>query len=189
MKSLPLETRRKMLRTKLLPQLVEPVRVSESFDVSTGSTVAKSSEDGGRRRDRSDRRGRTSVVQRSAEPSVFPRFSLLLPVRPADLSWLRSASATAEGAACHARDEDHEPPVRSDTPFRDPSRESARADRAGSFERFGGLIAKRIDSVYEAGKRSGRWVKLRVNRSQEFCHRRLRSARRQLRFDRGRILR
>ena len=52
-----------------------------------------------------------------------------------------------------------------------------------------GLIAKRTDSVYESGKRSGRWVKLRVNRSQEFCHRRLRSARRQLRFDRGRILR
>ena len=31
-----------------------------------------------------------------------------------------------------------------------------------------GLIAKRTDSVYESGKRSGRWVKLRVNRSQEF---------------------
>jgi len=31
-----------------------------------------------------------------------------------------------------------------------------------------GLIAKRMDSVYESGKRSGRWVKLRVNRSQEF---------------------
>jgi bifunctional non-homologous end joining protein LigD len=31
-----------------------------------------------------------------------------------------------------------------------------------------GLIAKHTDSVYESGKRSGRWVKLRVNQSQEF---------------------
>ena len=31
-----------------------------------------------------------------------------------------------------------------------------------------GLIAKRTDAVYESGKHSGRWVKLRVNRSQEF---------------------
>ena len=31
-----------------------------------------------------------------------------------------------------------------------------------------GLIAKRTDSVYESGKRSGRWVKLRVNQSEEF---------------------
>jgi ATP-dependent DNA ligase len=34
--------------------------------------------------------------------------------------------------------------------------------------RLEGLIAKRMDSVYEPGKRSGRWVKLRVNQGQEF---------------------
>ncbi len=31
-----------------------------------------------------------------------------------------------------------------------------------------GVIAKRKDSLYEAGKRSGAWVKCRVNRGQEF---------------------
>jgi bifunctional non-homologous end joining protein LigD len=31
-----------------------------------------------------------------------------------------------------------------------------------------GLVAKRLDSVYEAGQRSGAWQKMRINRSQEF---------------------
>jgi ATP-dependent DNA ligase len=31
-----------------------------------------------------------------------------------------------------------------------------------------GVIAKRRDSVYEAGRRSGAWVKMRVNKGQEF---------------------
>jgi ATP-dependent DNA ligase len=31
-----------------------------------------------------------------------------------------------------------------------------------------GAIGKRKDSVYEAGKRSGAWVKMRVNKGQEF---------------------
>ena len=33
---------------------------------------------------------------------------------------------------------------------------------------FEGIIAKRKDSSYESGKRSGAWVKYRVNKSQEF---------------------
>ncbi len=33
---------------------------------------------------------------------------------------------------------------------------------------FEGIVAKRKDSVYESGKRSGAWVKYRVNRGQEF---------------------
>jgi bifunctional non-homologous end joining protein LigD len=33
---------------------------------------------------------------------------------------------------------------------------------------FEGLIAKRRDSLYEAGKRTGAWRKMRVNRGQEF---------------------
>lgn len=31
-----------------------------------------------------------------------------------------------------------------------------------------GLVAKRLDSIYEPGKRSGAWQKMRVNRGQEF---------------------
>ena len=31
-----------------------------------------------------------------------------------------------------------------------------------------GLVAKRLDSAYESGKRSGTWMKMRVNRGQEF---------------------
>ena len=34
--------------------------------------------------------------------------------------------------------------------------------------RFEGIVAKRKDSVYESGKRSGAWVKYKVNRGQEF---------------------
>jgi ATP-dependent DNA ligase len=33
---------------------------------------------------------------------------------------------------------------------------------------FEGIVAKRKDSVYESGKRTGAWVKYKVNRSQEF---------------------
>jgi DNA ligase D-like protein (predicted ligase) len=33
---------------------------------------------------------------------------------------------------------------------------------------FEGLVAKRLDSVYEPGMRSGAWMKMRVNRGQEF---------------------
>ena len=34
-------------------------------------------------------------------------------------------------------------------------------------QRLEGVIAKRKDSLYEAGKRSGSWIKYRVNRGQE----------------------
>src|SRR4030095_14402601 len=33
---------------------------------------------------------------------------------------------------------------------------------------FEGLVAKRCTSVYEPGLRSGAWMKMRVNRAQEF---------------------
>jgi ATP-dependent DNA ligase len=33
---------------------------------------------------------------------------------------------------------------------------------------FEGIVAKRKDSIYESGKRTGAWVKYRVNRGQEF---------------------
>jgi hypothetical protein len=33
---------------------------------------------------------------------------------------------------------------------------------------FEGIVAKRKDSFYESGKRTGAWVKYRVNKSQEF---------------------
>lgn len=34
-------------------------------------------------------------------------------------------------------------------------------------QKFEGLIAKRIDSIYESGDRSGAWLKIRVNQGQE----------------------
>ena len=40
--------------------------------------------------------------------------------------------------------------------------------KAVSSYGFEGLVAKRRDSVYEAGKRSGAWRKVRVNQGQEF---------------------
>ena len=33
---------------------------------------------------------------------------------------------------------------------------------------FEGIVAKRKDSLYESGKRTGAWVKYRVNKGQEF---------------------
>jgi bifunctional non-homologous end joining protein LigD len=35
-------------------------------------------------------------------------------------------------------------------------------------QKFEGLIAKRRDSVYESGQRTGAWLKMRVNQGQEF---------------------
>ena len=79
LKGLPLAARRQILQAKLLPQLVEPIRLSEIFDV------------------------------------------------PAD--------------------------------------QLIRVIRNGGLE---GIIAKRRDSLYEPGRRSGAWRKMRVNRGQEF---------------------
>jgi ATP-dependent DNA ligase len=33
---------------------------------------------------------------------------------------------------------------------------------------FEGIVAKRADSLYESGKRSGAWLKYRINKGQEF---------------------
>jgi bifunctional non-homologous end joining protein LigD len=33
---------------------------------------------------------------------------------------------------------------------------------------FEGIVAKRADSFYESGKRSGAWLKYRINKGQEF---------------------
>jgi bifunctional non-homologous end joining protein LigD len=59
--------------------------------------------------------------------------------------------------------------------LRDPIREAPRFDvsvsdlitavRAQGLE---GIVAKRLDSVYEPGARSGAWRKMRINRGQEF---------------------
>src|SRR5215469_7442196 len=79
LKGSPLEARRQMLRTKLLPQLAEPIRLSESFDVPADQLIR--------------------VIQESG---------------------------------------------------------------------LEGVIAKRRDSLYEPGRRSGAWRKMRLNRGQEF---------------------
>jgi ATP-dependent DNA ligase len=48
-------------------------------------------------------------------------------------------------------------------------RVSARAMLAGvRKQQLEGVVAKRKDSLYESGKRTGSWIKYRVNRSQEF---------------------
>jgi ATP-dependent DNA ligase len=48
--------------------------------------------------------------------------------------------------------------------------ETAAADliRAAKEQSLEGIIAKRKDSIYEAEKRSGAWLKYRINRGQEF---------------------
>jgi DNA ligase D-like protein (predicted ligase) len=58
-----------------------------------------------------------------------------------------------------------------DEPIRySPALESSLADLVRSVreQKFEGLIAKRRDSRYESGERSGAWLKMRVNQGQEF---------------------
>jgi ATP-dependent DNA ligase len=51
-----------------------------------------------------------------------------------------------------------------------PRFDAALADLIAAVRALGleGLVAKRLDSVYEAGARSGAWRKMRLNRSEEF---------------------
>src|SRR5262245_11522704 len=48
--------------------------------------------------------------------------------------------------------------------------EAAPTDMIRVAKEFGfeGIVAKRKDSVYESGKRTGAWVKYKINRGQEF---------------------
>ena len=39
---------------------------------------------------------------------------------------------------------------------------------AGRKQQLEGVMGKRKDSLYEAGKRTGSWAKMRINRGQEF---------------------
>ena len=55
-------------------------------------------------------------------------------------------------------------PIRFSETMQASAAELIRAVREQGLE---GVIAKRQDSSYEAGKRSGAWVKMRVNRGQE----------------------
>jgi ATP-dependent DNA ligase len=61
------------------------------------------------------------------------------------------------------------------SPLKDPMRYSPTLDSSFSDliqsvrqQRFEGLIAKRRNSIYESGQRTGAWLKMRVNRGQEF---------------------
>jgi bifunctional non-homologous end joining protein LigD len=56
-------------------------------------------------------------------------------------------------------------PVRYSPQFQAPLQDLAESVRKQGLE---GLIAKRLDSRYESGQRSGAWRKMRINRGQEF---------------------
>ena len=58
-----------------------------------------------------------------------------------------------------------EDPLRLSPLLRAPSGEVLEAVRKLGLE---GVVGKRIGSIYEPGKRSGAWIKLRTNREQEF---------------------
>jgi len=55
-------------------------------------------------------------------------------------------------------------PIRFSETIQAPASELVRAVREQGLE---GVIAKRLDTTYQPGKRSGAWVKMRVNRGQE----------------------
>jgi ATP-dependent DNA ligase len=56
-------------------------------------------------------------------------------------------------------------PVRLSETFETASTDLIQAAKEMALE---GIIAKRKDSLYESGKRSGAWLKYRINRGQEF---------------------
>jgi bifunctional non-homologous end joining protein LigD len=56
-------------------------------------------------------------------------------------------------------------PIRLSEAFETPPADLIRAAKEQSLE---GIIAKRKDSLYESGRRSGAWLKYRINRGQEF---------------------
>jgi ATP-dependent DNA ligase len=56
-------------------------------------------------------------------------------------------------------------PIRLSESFEVPADQLIRVIRESGLE---GVIAKRRDSAYESGRRSGAWRKMRVNRGQEF---------------------
>src|SRR3954471_24006373 len=56
-------------------------------------------------------------------------------------------------------------PIRQSPVLEGPSGQLIESVREQSLE---GLIAKRLDSVYEPGQRSGAWRKMRINQGQEF---------------------
>ena len=61
--------------------------------------------------------------------------------------------------------------------------------RAVKSQGLEGIIAKRMDSPYESGDRSGAWAKFRVNKGQELVDRRIPTRQELLRQSGGRILR
>jgi DNA ligase D-like protein (predicted ligase) len=56
-------------------------------------------------------------------------------------------------------------PIRHSPEFKASLADLIESVRAHGLE---GLVAKRLDSIYEAGRRSGAWCKMRVNQGQEF---------------------
>jgi bifunctional non-homologous end joining protein LigD len=55
-----------------------------------------------------------------------------------------------------------------DPALRTTSRQAAPRDRRGIKIGLEGVVAKRKDSRYESGERSGAWVKLKLDKQQEF---------------------
>ena len=79
--------------------------------------------------------------------------------------------------------------MRADSVFARPEGESQRSHRVGKEQGFEGLVAKRRDSKYEPGLRSGAWQKMRVNQGQEFVIAGYTPAPEELRCTRDRLLR
>ena len=118
-----------------------------------------------RRRDCRNRSRRQSLVQR---PTRRPpqRSPSVLCVRHSRLPWAeRNASGSGDPARfAHARGKVEYPVIQS-TAF---DVKPANLIRAAKKLELEGVIAKRKGSAYEPGRRSGAWVKYKINRSQEF---------------------
>jgi bifunctional non-homologous end joining protein LigD len=95
-------------------------------------------------------------------PVVYYLFDVLvLEARDVMALPLSQRRALLEGRVLPRLDE----PVRSAPQFDVPLAGLIRAVREQGLE---GLVAKRLDSRYEPGRRSGAWKKMRLNRGQEF---------------------
>ena len=122
-----------------------------------------------RRRARRARRRRAAVVQRAAELRLVEHAGCLLRLRRdgARRPRRQARDARVRGASCSSGRSCRSSPSRCATSA---PLEASLPDLIHSVKAQGleGLVAKRRDSRYEPGLRSGAWLKMRINRGQEF---------------------
>ena len=137
------------------------------------------------------------IVAWTRPATLFQRFTKLQLFRHvATVLCLRFLHLTGKNLRDRPLDERREllcakvmPRMPEDVPFRKPWRPRRRIVAAVKKQGLEGVIAKRRDSLYEPGRRSGAWVKMRINKGQELVIGGYVPSAKELRLDHRRLLR